>query len=148
MFAKKHKLKQLVALRDPCILCFAYCFATEGSSHPLATCCLGHAICEGSRTNLRSKRENSLCLLRKLRDRASFGTLIVSQATRTTFLPTCLNLHAKHLLGMRICCLAYCFATEGSSSSRARSTCWYHGSRKATPFSCYGSQARGQVSTN
>ena len=27
-----------------------------------------------------------------LPDRASFGTLIVSQATRTTFLPTCLNL--------------------------------------------------------
>ena len=47
--------------------------------------------------------------------------ILCSATEGTTFLPTCLNLHAKHLLGMRIYCLAYCFAR----SSRARSTCWY-----------------------
>ena len=53
-------------------------------------------------------------------NRPSFALLIVSQATRSHVklsLATCLNLHAKHLLGMRIYCLAYCFAR----SSRARS---------------------------
>ena len=49
--------------------------------------------------------------------------ILCSATEGTTFLATCLNLHAKHLLGMQIYCLAYCFAR----SSRARSTCWYHG---------------------